>query len=416
MDTPWDARTYDETSPPQRNGGRRSSRARGDPPDATVMDVGCGTGRVTEPLLALVPRGRVLAIDASEEMVALARRRLGDRARGVVPGRARPRPRRARRRDRLDGDLHWVTDHDRLWARLARALRPAAGSRSSAAARATSMRVREVIEAVARDGAPELVGWSPGSSRGRRRPSGACGRRASPRSGAGWRTPDASTGRRRVRAHVDPPRALARSPGAARVVRRRRRGWACVTAGLRLPQRLRHNAAPIPTFAPEHAEYSTLSAATAANVLRDVAIPGRWTAVVVTLGIWLACVAAASVLVVVFNACTAADRSEPDDMVGPVRFGRAVDAVNAGAGTGDTINLPAGHYRLTLGDVRADLPVSVSVGGGARSTILDALSADGLLYFQGRARHPSGAFRRHPHWRGRTWRRRPRQRGSPDRQ
>ncbi len=30
--------------------------------------------------MALVPRGRVLAFDASEEMVALARDRLGDRA------------------------------------------------------------------------------------------------------------------------------------------------------------------------------------------------------------------------------------------------------------------------------------------------------------------------------------------------
>jgi ubiquinone/menaquinone biosynthesis C-methylase UbiE len=45
-----------------------------------VLDVGCGTGRVTEALLELVPRGRVLAMDASADMVALARRRLGDRA------------------------------------------------------------------------------------------------------------------------------------------------------------------------------------------------------------------------------------------------------------------------------------------------------------------------------------------------
>jgi ubiquinone/menaquinone biosynthesis C-methylase UbiE len=46
----------------------------------TVLDVGCGTGRVTEALLAIVPRGRVLAMDASEEMVALARARSGERA------------------------------------------------------------------------------------------------------------------------------------------------------------------------------------------------------------------------------------------------------------------------------------------------------------------------------------------------
>jgi trans-aconitate 2-methyltransferase len=125
MGTPWDAHTYDETSEPQQT--RASEvlvRLRGMAQDATVIDVGCGTGRVTEKLLALAPRGRVLAIDASADMVDLARRRLGDRAEVWC-------------KDVLDLDLddrvdaifstaalHWVTDHDRLWARLAGALRP----------------------------------------------------------------------------------------------------------------------------------------------------------------------------------------------------------------------------------------------------------------------------------------------------
>ena len=125
MGTPWDARTYDLSSEPQQAWASEVlGRVAGIAPDATVLDVGCGTGRVTEALLALVPRGRVLALDASQEMVALARRRLGDRAEVWC-------------QDVLDLDLdepvdafvstatlHWVTDHDRLWARLARALRP----------------------------------------------------------------------------------------------------------------------------------------------------------------------------------------------------------------------------------------------------------------------------------------------------
>ena len=162
MDTPWDARTYDQTSGPQQAWaldvlGRLERVA----PDATVLDVGCGTGRVTEALLALVPRGRVLALDASEEMVALARRRLGDRAHVWC-------------QDVLDLELdepvdaivstaalHWVTDHDRLWARLARALRPGGGLEVQCGGRGNIDGVREVIEAVARDAAPELAGWSP---------------------------------------------------------------------------------------------------------------------------------------------------------------------------------------------------------------------------------------------------------------
>jgi trans-aconitate 2-methyltransferase len=162
MGTPWDARTYDETSGPQQAWAAEVlGRLEGVAPDATVLDVGCGTGRVTEALVALVPRGRVLALDASEEMVALARRRLGDRARVWC-------------QDVLDLDLdepvdaivstatlHWVTDHERLWARLARALRPGGALEVQCGGEGNIAGVREVIDAVARDVAPELVGWSP---------------------------------------------------------------------------------------------------------------------------------------------------------------------------------------------------------------------------------------------------------------
>jgi trans-aconitate 2-methyltransferase len=162
MGTPWDARTYDRTSGPQQSWASEVlGRLAGIAPDATVLDVGCGTGRVTETLFALVPRGRVLALDASEEMVTLARRRLGDRARVWC-------------QDVLELDLdrpvdaivstatlHWVTDHERLWARLARALRPGGALEVQCGGKGNIAGVREVIEAVARDAAPQVAGWSP---------------------------------------------------------------------------------------------------------------------------------------------------------------------------------------------------------------------------------------------------------------
>jgi SAM-dependent methyltransferase len=58
MGTPWDAHTYDASSEPQQAWASEVlARLEGIAPDATVLDVGCGTGRVTEALLELVPRG-----------------------------------------------------------------------------------------------------------------------------------------------------------------------------------------------------------------------------------------------------------------------------------------------------------------------------------------------------------------------
>jgi trans-aconitate 2-methyltransferase len=160
--TPWDARTYDESSQPQQAWASDVlARLEGIGDNGTILDVGCGTGRVTELLLALVSHGRVLAMDASEDMVALAQERLGDRAQVWC-------------QDALDLELdepvdvlvstaalHWVTDHDRLWPRLAQALRPGGVLEVQCGGHGNINRVRRVIDAVTRERAPELVGWSP---------------------------------------------------------------------------------------------------------------------------------------------------------------------------------------------------------------------------------------------------------------
>jgi trans-aconitate 2-methyltransferase len=160
--TPWDASTYDCTSEPQQSWASEVlARLAGIAGDATVLDVGCGTGRVTEALLALVPEGRVLAIDASTDMVALARERLGERAQVWC-------------QSVLDLDLqepvdvivstatlHWVSDHDLLFSRLAGALRPGGVLEIQCGGEGNISRVREAIQEAARELAPELLDWSP---------------------------------------------------------------------------------------------------------------------------------------------------------------------------------------------------------------------------------------------------------------
>ena len=41
--------------------------------DETVLDAGCGSGRITEALIERLPGGSVIAVDASESMVQAAR-------------------------------------------------------------------------------------------------------------------------------------------------------------------------------------------------------------------------------------------------------------------------------------------------------------------------------------------------------
>jgi len=95
----------------------------------TVLDAGCGSGRITQALLERLRRGHVIAVDQSPSMLDAASVRLAEPlAAGAVEVRAL---------DLLELELeqpidailstatfHWIADHERLFARLRAALRP----------------------------------------------------------------------------------------------------------------------------------------------------------------------------------------------------------------------------------------------------------------------------------------------------
>lgn len=154
--TEWDAAAYDRSSQPQQSWAGDVLERLGElPPGATILDVGCGTGLVTA---QLCERGRVLAIDASAAMVAQAQAHLGERAtvwRSDVLALEVLEP--------VDvvvstAALHWVGDHDRMWPRLAAALRPGGRLEIQCGGRGNIARIRDAIAAVA---PPEIAGWSP---------------------------------------------------------------------------------------------------------------------------------------------------------------------------------------------------------------------------------------------------------------
>lgn len=124
----WDARTYDRVADPQTRWGRAVLDRLPLTGDERVLDAGCGSGRVTELLADRLPRGSVVALDASEAMIDAARERLrafGDRIEFVTADLGRPLP----LDEPVDAILstatfHWVPDHDALFANLAAVLRP----------------------------------------------------------------------------------------------------------------------------------------------------------------------------------------------------------------------------------------------------------------------------------------------------
>lgn len=127
----WDAVTYDRVATPHERWGRAVINRLDLAGDEMVLDAGCGSGRVTEALVERLPRGRLIAVDQSAQMLHQAQQRLPRNGRAClvnadlmeIAGVLSP----------LEGHLdaaistatfHWIRDHGSLYRQLGRLLRP----------------------------------------------------------------------------------------------------------------------------------------------------------------------------------------------------------------------------------------------------------------------------------------------------
>ncbi len=147
----WNAEDYERNSSQQQQWARdliAQLRLRG---DEIVLDVGCGDGKVTAEIASLVPRGRVLGIDLSSDMVRRAYERhapfhpnlhfeVGDAS-----------------HLRFDGEftvafsnatLHWIKDHRPVLSGIARSLRPDGHVLLQMGGKGNAAEVVEVMEEV----------------------------------------------------------------------------------------------------------------------------------------------------------------------------------------------------------------------------------------------------------------------------
>lgn len=163
----WNSEAYHRLSRPQFEWGLKVLDRLPLRGDETVADAGCGSGKVTAKLLERLPRGRVVAMDLSENMLQTARQHLDASFPAQVffiTADLQDVP--------LDGVLdaifstaafHWVPDHDRLFCSLVRSLKPGGWLEAQCGGGPNLARVRErALTLMARpDFAPCFAGWAP---------------------------------------------------------------------------------------------------------------------------------------------------------------------------------------------------------------------------------------------------------------
>jgi trans-aconitate methyltransferase len=134
----WDAERYHRVSNPQLEWGRRVLRRLAPQPGERILDIGCGTGRLTAELVSALGEGTVVAVDRSEAMIREAAaqaveqsgpHRLHDAHRRVRACFVRANGSALPFVDAFDAVLstatfHWILDHGQLFASIYRALAP----------------------------------------------------------------------------------------------------------------------------------------------------------------------------------------------------------------------------------------------------------------------------------------------------
>lgn len=152
----WDARSYDELPLPHRRWGADLIAGLRLAGDETALDLGCGTGRDAQRLLARLPRGRVIAVDGSRRMLDRLRSRLGWAGDRLIVLHADLRE-PMRLPEPVDvalsvATLHWLPDHDTVFRGVGRALRPGGRFVAEAGGRGNVAGVlRAIAEVTGRD-------------------------------------------------------------------------------------------------------------------------------------------------------------------------------------------------------------------------------------------------------------------------
>jgi trans-aconitate methyltransferase len=145
--TEWNAQAYTRLSNPMQTWGEFIVAQLPLEGDETALDLGCGSGRLTEFLLRKLPRGRVIAVDRSANMLEAAREHLQSEFDGRVEYLQTSLDELELQREAdlafSNAAFHWVRDHPRLLSVVFRALKPGGWLVAQCGAGPNIARVRE---------------------------------------------------------------------------------------------------------------------------------------------------------------------------------------------------------------------------------------------------------------------------------
>ena len=130
--------------------------------DETVLDAGCGTGNVTRLLVERLPRGKVIAVDASPRWSSRRARCSRRRSTSGRPTCSSSRSTSPSTPSSPTATFHWVPDHDRLCANLYAALKPGGRLVAQCGGHGNVAEIKQAGIALAREApyAEHFAGWA----------------------------------------------------------------------------------------------------------------------------------------------------------------------------------------------------------------------------------------------------------------
>jgi trans-aconitate 2-methyltransferase len=162
----WKAEEYDNQSAPHEEWQRQILERLDLNGDETIVDAGCGTGRLTKRLVERVPNGHVIGVDASAAMLEKAREHLGEdfdlRQQDLT---------QLELDEKVDAVyssavFHWIQDHEKLFSSLHGVMKPGAVLEAQCGGQGNISEIERALDALSGDErfAPYLRGDTQGTN------------------------------------------------------------------------------------------------------------------------------------------------------------------------------------------------------------------------------------------------------------